>query len=103
MKPNLLSTLLLGFSLFVATAVSASAAESYSFSVPDTADNTCCRTTYDHDNANGNAKIIMGNTNQKLAAVQLAIIETLRLATGQLSGNSREQTGAQHTLADQRG
>ena len=116
MKPNLLSALLLGFSLFVASfsAVSAQdskpsgdtggSSSSYSFSVPDTAGTYCCTDKddgYDHDNANGNTKIIMQNTNQKLAAVQLAIIETLRLATGQLSGNSREQTGAQHTLADQ--
>ncbi|MTH96698.1 hypothetical protein [Roseibium sp. RKSG952] len=43
----------------------------------------------------------MTNFNQKISAMQLAIIEALRLATGQLSGNSREQTGAQHTLADQ--
>ncbi|WP_310622378.1 hypothetical protein [Flexibacterium corallicola] len=41
------------------------------------------------------------NTNNKVHALQLAIMETLRLATGQLSGNLREQTGAGHSLADQ--
>jgi hypothetical protein len=101
MKPNLLSTLLLGLSLMISAASTAFAADSsYSFSVPEASKDTCCN-DYDYGNANDNAKIIMGNTNQKLAAVQLAIIETLRLSTGQLSGNSREQTGAQHTLADQ--
>jgi hypothetical protein len=77
---------------------------SYNFTVPETGPTTCCTDKddgYDHKNANGNAVAIMQNTNQKLAAVQLAIIETLRLMTGQLSGNSREQTGAEHTLADQ--
>jgi hypothetical protein len=74
---------------------------SYNFTTPATAPSTCCGSTYDHGNANGNTTVIMQNTNQKLAAVQLAIIETLRLMTGQLSGNSREAVGAGHTLADQ--
>ena len=73
----------------------------YNYSLPNTASATCCGKTYDHGNANGNATIIMSNFNQKLAAMQLAIIESLRLGTGQLSGNMREQTGAEHTLADQ--
>lgn len=62
---------------------------------------TCCGGYYDHTNANSNAKQIISNFNHKLAAVQLAIIEAMRLGTGQLSGNLREQTGASHTLADQ--
>ncbi len=77
---------------------------SYNFAVPATGPTTCCtdkQDGYDHANANGNTVAIMQNTNQKLAAVQLAIIETLRLMTGQLSGNSREAVGAEHTLADQ--
>jgi hypothetical protein len=74
---------------------------SYNFTTPAVASSTCCNSTYDHGNANGNTTVIMQNTNQKLAAVQLAIIETLRLMTGQLSGNSREAVGAGHTLADQ--
>lgn len=78
-----------------------SSSSSYSFSTPNPSSICCSKSEYDYGHANDNAKIMMGNTNQKLAAVQLAIIETLRLATGQLSGNSREQTGAQHTLADQ--
>lgn len=76
----------------------------YNFTVPATGPETCCFDKddgYDHKNANGNTIAIMKNTNQKLAAVQLAIIETLRQMTGQLSGNLREGTGASHTLADQ--
>lgn len=73
----------------------------YNYQIPGTASSTCCGKYYDHGNANENATIIMKNFNQKLAAMQLAIIEALRLGTGQLSGNMREQTGAEHTLADQ--
>lgn len=75
--------------------------EAYNFEVPSPSPPTCCQGYYDHTNANGNATIVMKNFNQKLAAVQLAIIEAMRLGTGQLSGNMREQTGATHTLADQ--
>jgi hypothetical protein len=73
----------------------------YNYQVPSAASATCCKGYYDHTNANENATIVMKNFNQKLAAMQLAIIESLRLGTGQLSGNMREQTGATHTLADQ--
>ncbi len=93
---------LIGISFLGLCAASPALADgSYSFSVPSTAPDTCCQTTYDHPHANGNATVIMQNTNQKLAAMQLAIIETLRLMTGQISGNTAQQTGAQHTLADQ--
>jgi Ca-activated chloride channel family protein len=37
-------------------------------------------------------------TNQKLAAMQLAIIEAMRLSTGQMQGNVREQTGRANTM-----
>src|SRR5690606_25294592 len=73
----------------------------YNYTLPPTASGTCCGRYYDHAHANGNARVIMTNFNQKLAAMQLAIIEAMRLSTGQLSGNMREQTGAEHTLADQ--
>jgi len=74
----------------------------YSYQIPATAGSSgCCGGYYDYSNANGNAKIIMQNFNQKLAAMQLAIIEAMRLSTGQLSGNLREQSGASHNLADQ--
>jgi hypothetical protein len=69
--------------------------------MPPAASPNCCQKYYDHKHADENGVRIMTNFNQKISAMQLAIIEALRLATGQLSGNSREQTGAQHTLADQ--
>lgn len=83
------------------TSSSGGASNAYNFDVPSPAPATCCGGHYDHSNANGNAVNIMKNFNQKLAAVQLALIEAMRLSTGQLSGNFREQTGATHTLADQ--
>jgi hypothetical protein len=73
----------------------------YNYQTEKPAKESCCTKYYDHKNANENATIVMKNFNQKLAAMQLAIIEALRLGTGQLSGNMREQTGAEHTLADQ--
>lgn len=76
-------------------------ANAYNYSIPSTASGTCCGRYYDHKHANGNAVVVMTNFNQKLAAMQLAIIEAMRLSTGQLSGNLREQSGAEHTLADQ--
>ncbi|WP_315922646.1 hypothetical protein [Mesorhizobium sp. SP-1A] len=66
-----------------------------------TAGSSCCGKYYDHSNANGNAKNLANHFSQKLAAMQLAIIEAMKLSTGQLSGNLREQSGAEHTLADQ--
>lgn len=62
---------------------------------------SCCNKYYDYGNANGNAKNLANHFSQKLAAMQLAIIEAMKLSTGQLSGNLREQSGAEHTLADQ--
>jgi hypothetical protein len=61
----------------------------------------CCKNYYDHKNADGNANAVISNFNQKLAAMQLAIIEAMRLSTGQSTAVSREQTGAQYNLADQ--
>lgn len=79
-----------------------SASSAYDFEVPAPLSPFCCGAPYyDHKHVGETGQQIMKNFNQKLAAVQLAIIEALRLATGQLSGNLREQTGAGHTLADQ--
>lgn len=60
----------------------------------------CCG-DYDYKNADGNANAVISNFNQKLAAMQLAIIEAMRLSTGQSTGVAREQTGAAYNLADQ--
>jgi len=73
----------------------------YNYNISGIGKGGCCHRYYDYENANGNATAIVSNFNQKLAAMQLAIIEAMRLSTGQLSGNMREQTGADHTLADQ--
>lgn len=61
----------------------------------------CCGKYYDYTNANGNATAVVTNIRQTLSAMQLAIIEALRLSAGQASGVAREQTGAQYNLADQ--
>lgn len=73
----------------------------YNYQIPGAVGGNCCKKYYDYNNADTNATNIMKNFNQKLAAMQLAIIESLRLGTGQLSGNLREGVGASHTLADQ--
>jgi hypothetical protein len=69
----------------------------------EAASSTKCGDPHDYcyGHANENAVTIMKNFNQKLAAMQLAIVEAMRLGTGQISGNLREGTGAEHTLADQ--
>jgi hypothetical protein len=43
---------------------------------------------------------IMDHFTTQINAMQLAIVEALRLQTGQLSGNIKEQTAATHNLAD---
>ena len=68
---------------------------------PPYADYGCCIEYYDHGHANRTSRIVMTNFNERLIEVQEALIETLRLSTGQISGTTREQTAAQHTLADQ--
>lgn len=73
----------------------------YGATFPGVGQGDCCGRYYDYTNANGNAKAVIGNFNQKLAAMQLAIIEALRLQAGQDAGGRREQTGAQYNLADQ--
>lgn len=83
------------------TADASGLGNAYNYQTEAPASGDGCGSSYCVSHANANATIIMKNTNQKLAAMQLAIIEALRLGTGQLSGNLREQTGATHTLADQ--
>ena len=68
---------------------------------PPYADYGCCIEYYDHGHANRTSRIVMTNFNERLIEVQEALIEALRLSTGQISGTTREQTAAQHTLADQ--
>ena len=61
----------------------------------------CCIGYYDHYHANRTSRIVMTNFNERLIEMQEELINALRLATGQISGTTREQTAAQHTLADQ--
>jgi hypothetical protein len=57
----------------------------------------CC---YDYNNESTNRDKIIDSFTKQINAMQLAIIEALRLGTGQTTGNMREQTTAQHNLAD---
>ena len=61
---------------------------------------TCCVGYYDHEDAKQNTNNIISTLTDKINAMQLAIIEALRLGTGQLSGNSKEQIGAQSNMAN---
>ena len=84
-------------SLFLAAAVSLGAA---SLAVPANAAPTCCVGYYDHEDAKQNTNNIISTLTDKINAMQLAIIEAMRLGTGQLSGNSKEQIGAQSNMAN---
>jgi hypothetical protein len=57
----------------------------------------CC---YDYSNESTNRDKIIDSFTKQINAMQLAIIEALRLGTGQTTGNMREQTTAAHNLAD---
>lgn len=57
----------------------------------------CC---YDYSNESGNRDKIIDTFTKQINAMQLAIIEAMRLGTGQTTGNMREQTTAAHNLAD---
>lgn len=47
-----------------------------------------------------NTEQIINHFTTEINAMQLAIIEGMRLSTGQLTGNLREQSAATHNLAD---
>lgn len=68
--------------------------------VPASAAPTCCVGYYDHEDAKQNTNNIINTLTDKINAMQLAIIEAMRLGTGQLSGNSKEQIGAQSNMAN---
>ena len=57
----------------------------------------CC---YDYSNESTNRDKIIDTFTKQINAMQLAIIEAMRLGTGQTTGNMREQTTAAHNLAD---
>ena len=60
----------------------------------------CCVTTYDYEDSKEQTKTVISTLSEKINAMQLAIIEAMRLGTGQLSGNSKEQIGAQANMAN---
>jgi hypothetical protein len=59
----------------------------------------CC-VAYDYNDAKQNTNQIISQLSERINAMQLAIIEAMRLGTGQLSGNSKEQIGAQSNMAN---
>lgn len=62
--------------------------------------NAACCVAYDHNDARQNKEQVISQLSEKINAMQLAIIEAMRLGTGQLSGNSKEQIGAQSNMAN---
>ena len=67
---------------------------------PAEAQARCCVQFYDHQNADGNRDQIIDSFTKQINAMQLAIIEAMRLGTGQLTGNLREQSTARANMAD---
>lgn len=67
---------------------------------PARAEITCCVGYYDHKNADGNRDQVIDSFTKQINAMQLAIIEAMRLGTGQLTGNLREQSTARANMAD---
>jgi len=86
-RPHLLATLALLAPLALAAG-------------PARAEPSCCVMYYDHKDAADNTKNIISTLSDKINAMQLAIVEAMRLGTGQLSGNSKEQIGAQSNMAN---
>ena len=80
---------------------SVNSAQEREIKFPPYASYGCCIEYYDHRHANRTSRIVMTNFNERLFEMQDELINALRLATGQISGTTREQTAAQHTLADQ--
>lgn len=60
----------------------------------------CCVGYYDYNWENAGDDHVIGQLTERINAMELAIIEAMRLSTGQLSGNSKEQIGAQSNLAN---
>lgn len=81
-------------------ALSALAAAAAVHPAPAAAQARCCVQFYDHQNADGNRDQIIDSFTKQINAMQLAIIEAMRLGTGQLTGNLREQSTARANMAD---
>ena len=86
--------------IVIALAVSAA-----SLALPALPARANCCVAYDYNDAKNNTTNIISTLSDKINAMQLAIIEAMRLGTGQLSGNSKEQIGAaanMNNVADDR-
>lgn len=83
--------------LLLAAAVALTSSTSYTLPAAAQSGGGCC---YDYQNESTNRDKIIDSFTKQINAMQLAIIEALRLGTGQTTGNMREQTTAAHNLAD---
>jgi hypothetical protein len=60
----------------------------------------CCYRYYDYNYESEGNNFVIGALTERINAMELAIIEALRLGTGQVSGNLKEQIGADSNLAN---
>lgn len=67
--------------------------------LPSSSKAACC-VAYDYNDAHKNTNQIISQLTERINAMQLAIIEAMRLGTGQLSGNLKEQIGANSNVAN---
>lgn len=82
---------LIGFALAASLAATASAT--------GPAQAQCC-VAYDRAHVNETGNNIISQLSERINAMQLAIIEAMRLGTGQLSGNLKEQIGSDSSIAN---
>jgi hypothetical protein len=82
-----------------ALALAGVAAAALTALAPSAAKAACC-VAYDYQDAANNKNQVISQLTDKINAMQLAIIEAMRLGTGQLSGNLAEQIGAHSNVAN---
>jgi len=58
---------------------------------------SCC-VAYDYTDSKQQTKTVVDTLSERINAMQLAIIEAMRLGTGQLSGNLKEQIGSESNM-----
>lgn len=96
MRMKLIS-LLVGAGTFMLAATVASEVAAF---VPSGGWAKCCIKYYDHNYEDKGNDHVIGQLTERINAMELAIIEALRLGTGQLSGNLKEQIGSDSNLAN---
>ena len=67
---------------------------------PDEARAGCCVNYATNQHVTNENREVIDQLTTKINAMQLAIIETVRLSTGQLSGNLKEQIGSDSSIAN---